>query len=85
MVANYKKTLILDIFCPNKVNGFSFHLGMPMACSPLPPQLKNFRKKSVGEDQKIFSLSKFYYPGDIEMLGWCPVGSALPHAEKVRH
>ena len=27
--------------------------------------------------------STLAYPRDIEILGWCPVGSVLPHGEKV--
>ena len=29
------------------------------------------------------SIDKFYCPQDIEVCGYCPAGSVLPHREKV--
>ena len=28
-------------------------------------------------------MNTVYYPQDIEILGWCPAGTVLPHGEKV--
>ena len=34
-------------------------------------------------EYNIFSDTQDFYPQDIEILGWCPAGTVLPHEEKV--
>ena len=38
-------------------------------------------KKAV--DPQLNSVGPKLYPQDIEILGWCPAGSVLPHRENV--
>ena len=35
------------------------------------------------EEWKRVNHIEEVYPQDIEILGWCPAGSVLPHGEKV--
>ena len=33
--------------------------------------------------QEIFGIIIIYFTRDYEILGWCPVGTVLPHGEKI--
>ena len=56
-------------------------MGPPHGDTKLSKETESLGKNNT--TQKCLDKSLIVYPRDIEILGWCPVGTVLPHTEKV--